>query len=219
MNNIVYEDNHLIVVYKESGLLTQSDITGDKDLLSSIKEYLKVKYHKPGNVYLGMVQRLDRMTSGLIVFARTSKAASRLSEDIRKRKLEKKYLAVCHDNFKSDKGRLINKIVKIDKKAVIREDGKEAILDYEVIARKNGKALVSINLLTGRYNQIRCQLASINSPIYSDYKYGNGEEGNLALSAYYLSITHPVTKEKLIFKKMAIRDAFKDFEGEINEII
>lgn len=219
MNNIIYEDNHLIVVYKDSGMLTQSDITGDKDLLSEVKNYIKIKYHKPGNVYLGMVQRLDRMTSGLIVFARTSKAASRLSEDIRKHKVEKKYLAVCHDNFKRDKGRLTDKIAKIDKKAVISPEGKEAILDYEVIARKKGQALVSINLVTGRYNQIRCQLASLGSPIYSDYKYGNSEDGNLALSAYYLSFTHPVTKEKLCFKKMIIRDAFKNFEGEINEFI
>lgn len=219
MNNILYEDNHLIVVYKESGMLTQSDITGDKDLLSEVKKYIKIKYHKPGNVYLGMVQRLDRMTSGIIVFARTSKAASRLSEDIRKRKLKKKYLAICHDHFTKDKGRLIDKIVKVDKKAIIRSDGKEAILDYEVLARKNSKALVSINLVSGRYNQIRCQLAHIGCPIYSDYKYGRQEEGNLALSAYYLSFNHPVKKEEMIFKKMIIRDAFKDFEGEINEFI
>lgn len=219
MNNILYEDNHIIVVYKESGVLTQSDITKDKDLLSSIKEYIKVKYNKPGNVYLGMVQRLDRMTSGIIVFAKTSKAASRLSKDIRDRKIKKKYLAVCHDNFKSDSGRLTHKITKIAKKAIISKDGKEAILDYEVLARKNGQALVSIDLLTGRYNQIRCQLSSIGAPIYSDYKYGKQEKGNLALSAYYLSFEHPVTKEKLTFKKMIIRDAFKNFEGEIDEII
>lgn len=219
MNNILYEDNHVIVLYKESGLLTQSDITGDKDLLSEVKDYLKIKYHKPGNVYLGMVQRLDRMTSGLIVFGRTSKAASRLSEDIRKHKVEKKYLAVCHDHFVKDKGRLIDKIKKVDKKAIIASDGKEAILDFQVLARKKGKALVSIRLVTGRYNQIRCQLASLGSPIYSDYKYGNGEDGNLALSAYYLSFMHPVKKEMMTFKKMIIRDAFKDFEGEINEFI
>ena len=176
--DILYEDNHIIVVFKPAGILSQADKSGDVDMLTIIKSYLKEKYNKPGNVYLGLVHRLDRPVSGIMVFAKTSKAASRLSEEIRNNKMHKKYLAIIHGYLDVKEGTLVNRIEKLDNKKVLIDTpkGKEAVLNYKVIKEKNNLSLVDINLVTGRYHQIRLQFASINHPLYGDYLYNKHYE-------------------------------------------
>ena len=199
--DILYEDNHIIVVFKPAGILSQADKSGDVDMLTIIKSYLKEKYNKPGNVYLGLVHRLDRPVSGIMVFAKTSKAASRLSEEIRNNKMHKKYLAIIHGYLDVKEGTLVNRIEKLDNKKVLIDTpkGKEAVLNYKVIKEKNNISLVDINLVTGRYHQIRLQFASINHPLYGDYLYNKKDTNKLALVCYSLSFIHPTTKEKMNF--------------------
>lgn len=199
--NILYEDNHIIVVFKPAGILSQADKTGDDDMLTLIKKYIKEKYNKPGNVYLGLVHRLDRQVSGIMVFAKTSKAASRLSEEIRNNKMHKKYRAIIHGYLDKKEGTLINRIEKLDNKKVLIDtpSGKEAILNYKVIKEKNNLSLVDIDLVTGRYHQIRIQFASINHSLLGDYLYNRMDTNNLALVSYSLSFIHPTTKEKMNF--------------------
>ena len=199
--DILYEDNHVIVVFKPAGILSQADKSGDVDMLTIIKSYLKEKYNKPGNVYLGLVHRLDRPVSGIMVFAKTSKAASRLSEEIRNNKMHKKYLAIIHGYLDVKEGTLINRIEKLDNKKVLIDtpSGKEAILNYKVIKEKNNLSLVDIDLVTGRYHQIRIQFASINHSLLGDYLYNKMDTNNLALVSYSLSFIHPTTKEKMNF--------------------
>lgn len=202
MINVIYEDNHLIVVKKESNILVQSDETGDKDLLSLIKTYLKNKYNKPGNVYLGLVHRLDRPVGGIMVFAKTSKAASRLSEQVRNHSFEKTYYAVLCGKA-ADKGFLVDKLKKDTKSNIVKvsDDGKEAILSYRLVGYTDGLSLVKIDLKTGRSHQIRVQFSSRDLPLWGDQKYNkNSIPGQqIALFASSLSFYHPVTKEKLIF--------------------
>ena len=199
---ILYEDNHIIVVYKFPGILSQSDNTKDLDMVSIIKTYLKDRYHKPGNVYLGLVHRLDRPVKGVMVFAKTSKAAARLSEQIRNGQMHKKYYAVVEGILKEKEGILENKIEKIDNKKVLIDspNGKEARLEYKVLKEKDNLSLVDINLLTGRYHQIRLQFSSRNHPLYGDTLYGSKYKGDLALISYSLSFIHPTTKEKMCFE-------------------
>ena len=199
---ILYEDNHIIVVYKFSGILSQSDSTKDLDMVSIIKRYLKDRYHKPGNVYLGLVHRLDRPVKGVMVFAKTSKAAARLSKQIRNGQMHKKYYAVVEGILKEKEGILENKIEKIDNKKVLIDspNGKEARLEYKVLKEKDNLSLVDINLLTGRYHQIRIQFSSRNHPLYGDTLYGSKYKGDLALISYSLSFIHPTTKEKMCFE-------------------
>ena len=199
---ILYEDNHIIVVYKFSGILSQSDSTKDLDMVSIVKTYLKDRYHKPGNVYLGLVHRLDRPVKGVMVFAKTSKAAARLSEQIRNGQMHKKYYAVVEGILKEKEGILENKIEKIDNKKVLIDtpNGKEARLEYKVLKEKDNLSLVDINLLTGRYHQIRLQFSSRNHPLYGDTLYGSKYKGDLALISYSLSFIHPITKEKMCFE-------------------
>ena len=199
---ILYEDNHIIVVYKFPGILSQSDNTKDLDMVSIIKTYLKDRYHKPGNVYLGLVHRLDRPVKGVMVFAKTSKAAARLSEQIRNGQMHKKYYAVVEGILKEKEGILENKIEKIDNKKVLIDspNGKEARLEYKVLKEKDNLSLVDINLLTGRYHQIRLQFSSKNHPLYGDTLYGSKNKGDLALISYSLSFIHPTTKEKMYFE-------------------
>ena len=199
--NILYEDNHIIVVFKPAGILSQADKTGDDDMLTLIKKYIKEKYNKPGNVYLGLVHRLDRQVSGIMVFAKTSKAASRLSKEIRNNKMHKKYRAIIHGYLDKKEGTLINRIEKLDNKKVLIDTplGKEAILNYKVIKEKNNLSLVDIDLVTGRYHQIRIQFASINHSLLGDYLYNKMDTNNLALVSYSLSFIHPTTKEKMNF--------------------
>lgn len=199
---VIYEDNHIIVVVKPVGIPVQADKTGDKDMLTIIKEYLKEKYNKPGNVYLGLIHRLDRPTGGIMVFAKTSKAASRLSEQIRLNLFTKKYLAIVSGYFDEKTGVFEDYILKKeDNSSVISNLGKYAKLEYEVLKEKSNLSLVNILLHTGRHHQIRVQFASRNHPLYGDQRYGKSSKKQLALFAYYLSFNHPVTKEKLEFIK------------------
>ncbi len=199
---ILYEDNHIIVVVKPFNILSQSDDTKDIDMLTLIKSYLKEKYNKLGNVYLGLIHRLDRPTGGIMVFAKTSKAASRLSEQIRLNLFTKKYLAIVSGYFDEKTGVFEDYILKKeDNSSVISNLGKYAKLEYEVLKEKSNLSLVNILLHTGRHHQIRVQFASRNHPLYGDQRYGETSKKQLALFAYYLSFNHPVTKEKLEFIK------------------
>lgn len=202
MINVLYEDNHLLVVEKPINILVQKDNTGDKDLLTILKNYIKEKYNKPGNVYLGLVHRLDRPVGGVMVFAKTSKCASRLSEQVRTNKFKKIYHAVVCGNI-SESGELIDKLYKDEKNNIVRVDdrGKESKLRYEKVGYKDNMSLVKIWLETGRSHQIRVQFSSRNYPLYGDQKYNkkaiSGEQ--IALFASSLSFYHPITKEEMIF--------------------
>jgi len=168
-----------------------------------VKKYLKEKYNKPGNVYLGLVHRLDRPVGGVVVFAKTSKAASRLSEQVRKKDLQKKYYAVIIGNIETE-GILRDKLLKDSKSnyVTVDEKGKESELEYKVIAKKDGMLLVDIDLITGRSHQIRVQFSSRGCPLYGDNKYNeNAKAGEqIALFAYQLSLIHPTTKQEMVFK-------------------
>lgn len=202
--NVLYEDNHIIVVVKEANIPVQEDNTKDMDMLSIIKKYLKEKYNKPGNVYLGLVHRLDRPVGGVMVFAKTSKAASRLSEQIRNNELKKTYVALVHGKVKDDE-RLVNYLIKDEStntsKVTSKDLGKESILEYNLISYRDNMSLININLITGRHHQIRVQLSNINHPVYGDQRYGIDKIGvQIHLWAYKLEFRHPVTKEQLIFE-------------------
>lgn len=203
---IIYEDNHLLIIEKPINVLVQGDSTGDKDLLTILKEDLKVRYQKPGNVYLGLVHRLDRPVGGIMVFAKTSKSASRMSDLIRKHELERRYLAVVRGKPKQDEATLENYLIKNhqENKVYVAKPtdkrAKKAILDYQTIAQTDEFSLLSIQLHTGRAHQIRVQLAAAGMPIYGDQKYGqkvNKVGQQIALWAHTLEFKHP-TKEDII---------------------
>ena len=204
MNNILYEDNHIIVVEKKINIPVCEDDSHDEDLLTIIKKYIKEKYQKPGNVYLGLVHRLDRPVGGVMVFAKTSKAASRLSEQVRLNKLHKEYLAVLDNDLIENEGTLKDKLLKDPKTNIVKVDskGKDALLNYKFVSKKDNKTLVKIDLITGRSHQIRVQFSSRNYPLFGDQKYNkNAKVGEqIALFAYSLTFEHPVTKEKMNFK-------------------
>jgi 23S rRNA pseudouridine1911/1915/1917 synthase len=211
---ILYEDNHIIVAVKPPGILSQEDKTGDPDMLTLLKKYLVDKYNKPGDAYLGLVHRLDRGVGGVMVFAKTSKAASRLSETIRKNEMEKRYLAVLEGVLQSPKGILRSYLVKDEKtnKTIWTngdaENAKEAILEYEQCRTVSTRSLVKIKLHTGRPHQIRVQFAQIGCPVCGDVKYGKRTKGlsRLALWSYSLAFVHPVKKEKMVFEKNPPRE-------------
>ncbi len=212
---VLYEDNHVIVCYKPAGVLSQADNTGDIDMLSLVKDYLKKRYNKEGNVFVGLVHRLDRMTSGVMVFGKTSKGAMRLSNDIANGNFFKEYLAVCEGNIEDyDETTLIDYLEKDEKnnKSFISKNGKEAILTYRVITNKNNKSLVRVKLKTGRHHQIRVQMSNIGHPLYGDIKYGSPHKDNLALQAYKLSFYQPVTRELLTFQKINYSGVFAIFK-------
>lgn len=175
---VVYEDNHIIIVFKQSGEIVQGDKTGDRPLSETVKEYIKAKYHKPGNVFLGVVHRLDRPVAGLVVFARTSKALARLNEMFRKGDIHKTYWAITKNMPKEPQATLTNWIVRNERQnksyAYDREvpDSKKALLSYRVIGHTDHYHLLEVHLMTGRHHQIRCQLAHIGCPIKGDLKYG-----------------------------------------------
>ncbi len=206
---ILYEDNHIIVVLKPQNIPTQADSSGDKDMLTYVKEYVKEKYGKPGNVYIGLVHRLDRPTGGVMVFAKTSKAAERLCAQIVSGEFEKKYFAVTVGAPRDRQARLTDYLIKDEKENIVRRvpakiDGaKKAELDYKVLDISGEVALVDIKLITGRSHQARVQLAGAGAPIFGDAKYGGdtlAKGHKLALWAYKLSFLHPTTKERLVFK-------------------
>ena len=214
---ILYEDNHILVVIKPINILSQADITKDPDMLTILKEYIKDKYKKPGNVYLGLVHRLDRNTSGIMVFARTSKAASRLAEQIKNKDFKKSYLAIVHGKTK-EKDNLTDYLIKKETKSYIttKELGKYAELEYERLDynQKEDLSLVKINLKTGRNHQIRLQFSSRNHPLYGDNKYGFDKNKNLGLYAYKLEFTHPTTKENLTFQNYPDYNPFTKFKND-----
>lgn len=208
---ILFEDNHIIVVEKKPNIPSQADKTEDIDMLTLVKQYIKEKYDKPGKVYLGLVHRLDRPVGGVMVFAKTSKAASRLSDQIREKVFKKKYLAVVDGKFEKEKGTLENYLYKDERNNISKVVNKEkknaklAKLDYKVLKYNEVKnlSLVEINLHTGRHHQIRVQLANFGHSIFGDQKYGTRGQGKqIALWAYELTIQHPITKEKITFQDL-----------------
>lgn len=206
---VLYEDNHIIVVEKPVNIPSQGDKTGDIDMLTIIKQYIKEKYNKPGDVYLGLVHRLDRPTGGVMVFARTSKAASRLSEQVRDKKMHKKYLCIVDGQMENPKGTMRDFLLKNEKtntSKVVKEgikNAKEGILDYEVVkySKEINMSVVKVDLHTGRHHQIRVQFSSRGHSLSGDQKYGTRGRGKgLALWAYSLSFIHPTTKQELTFE-------------------
>lgn len=200
---VLYEDNHIVIVNKAPGEIVQGDKTGDTPLSDKVKAYLKEKYHKPGNVFCGVTHRLDRPTSGVVVFARTSKALSRLNELFRTGEVEKTYWAVVKSRPPSEEGTLIHYLIKNEKNnkstAYDREKPhtKKAVLHYRLIAASQNYYLLAVNLETGRHHQIRCQLAKTGSPIKGDLKYGadrSNPDGSISLHARSISFIHPVSK-------------------------
>ena len=208
---ILFEDNHIIVVEKKPNIPSQADKTEDEDMLTIVKQYIKEKYNKPGNVYLGLVHRLDRPVGGVMIFAKTSKAAARLSEQVRSKIFKKKYLAVVDGKIEKQVGTLENYLYKderLNMSRVVSKDKKNAKLaklDYKVLKYNEIKnlSLLEINLHTGRHHQIRVQLSNFGHSIFGDQKYGNRGQGKqIALWAYELTIEHPITKEKITFKDL-----------------
>lgn len=209
--NILYEDNHIIVVVKPYNILSQGDNTGDSSIMDMVKDYIKVKYNKPGNVYLGLVHRLDRPVSGIMVFAKTSKAASRLCKAFNEHSITKKYLAIVHGKMENASGEMIDYLDKdYNGNAIVSKNGKKAILEYEVLEynEKNNCSLVSVDLKTGRHHQIRVQFASRGHYLLGDQRYGLQDNCQISLFAYYLSFTHPVSKELMEFRVLPDRENY-----------
>lgn len=206
--NVIYEDNHIIVVEKPAGVPTQADSTKDDDMYNLVRNYIKEKYNKPGQAFVGIVHRLDRPVGGIMVFARTSKGASRLSEQIRNRCFTKIYLAEVYGHLKNKKGVLENYLLKEEKKNMSfvsspnSEGSKLARLDYEVVEERESTSIVKITLHTGRHHQIRVQFSNIGHPLVGDNKYGKIEKGrsDVRLWAYSLEFKHPTKDEIMKFE-------------------
>ena len=214
MLNILYEDNHIIVVVKPSGILSQEDMTKDPDMVTMLKQYIKEKYNKPGDVYLGLVQRLDRMTSGVMVFARTTKAASRLSDQIRNHSITKKYYAIVEGETKTEEileNYLIKDEVLVKSFVTTKEKGKFASLEYKLVNTSCHNSLVDVSLHTGRHHQIRVQMSNINHPLLGDSLYGSKSKCNMHLHCYYLKFIHPTTKEELVFENIPTGNLWDNF--------
>lgn len=201
---VLYEDNHIIIVNKTCSEIVQGDKTGDKPLSEIVKEYLKEKYNKPGNVFCGVTHRLDRPVSGIVVFAKTSKALSRLNEMFKRKEIKKTYWAIVKNTPKASEGTLTYYLVKNEKQNksyaydTEKPNSKLAILHYKLIARSEKYNLLEIDLETGRHHQIRCELAKIGCPIKGDLKYGyerSNPDGGISLHARHISFIHPVSKE------------------------
>ncbi len=206
--SVLYEDNHIIVVFKPQNVPCCEDSSGDKDLLTIIKEYVKENENKPGNAYVGLVHRLDRVTGGVMVYAKTSKAASRLSEQMRNGDFEKKYLTIVVGKPRQEKATLVNYLKKNSINNMVyccqqtEEGAKYAELEYKTVATKQNVSLLDIKLHTGRTHQIRVQMAFMGTPVYGDMRYGGEKavKGKICLWAYSLKFTHPVSKERMVFK-------------------
>lgn len=222
----LYVDNHLLVIEKQAGQLSQADRTGDTDLLMIWRQYVKTRYNKPGNVFLGLVHRLDRPVSGVMVFARTSKAAARLTEQFRTQKVQKKYLALVEgrpglsgtmEDYLLKKGR------RVKRAAPDKRGAKKASLSFRTLAESGGISLVEINLETGRSHQIRVQFSSRGFPLLGDLKYGASSQfdgNNLALHAFSLSFDHPTRKDRLVFESplpAVWPDLFRDIAASAGE--
>ncbi|MCW3786693.1 RluA family pseudouridine synthase [Plebeiibacterium sediminum] len=204
---VLYEDNHIIAVNKTNSEIVQGDKTGDEALCDKVKAYVKEKYNKPGDVYLGVVHRIDRPVSGVVIFARTSKAATRLSKMFQDKEVKKTYWAIVKNLPNEDEGRLVHYMIKNQEKNRSKaydsqkKGSKEAVLNYKLISSSANYHLLEIDLETGRHHQIRCQLAKIGCPIRGDLKYGASRSlkgGGINLHARKVEFMHPVKKEKII---------------------
>lgn len=214
---VLYEDNHLIVAVKAPGVLSQADHTGDMDMLTLLKDYVKRKYHKPADVYLGLVHRLDRPVGGLMVFARTSKAAARLSAQLREHRMGREYLLVCqgvlHEPFT-----LTDHVVKDESRNLVSvvdaqtPGAQRAVLHGTPVAVKDGRTLVKVRLETGRGHQIRVQMAHFGHPLIGDRRYGGVSQGDIALYGWRLTLTHPTLQTPMVFEHMPAGGAFEGFE-------
>lgn len=224
---VVYEDNHVIIVHKESGEIVQGDKTGDKPLSETVKDYIRDKYHKPGNVFLGVVHRLDRPVTGLVVFARTSKALSRLNDMFRNGEVHKTYWAITRNKPAEDEGTLVNWIVRNEKqnKSYVYDKevpgAKRAELKYRVIAHTENYHLLEVHLLTGRHHQIRCQLAHMGCAIKGDLKYGaprNNPDGSISLLSREVAFIHPVSKKEIKAESLIPDDRlWRDIAEEVTK--
>lgn len=203
----LYEDNHIIIVSKRSGEIVQGDKTGDEPLSETVKQYIKEKYHKPGNVFLGVVHRLDRPVWGLVVFAKTSKALTRLNKMFKEGQVHKTYWAITKNAPPAEEGVLTDWLVRNERQnksyAHPQEapNAKKAVLKYRVIAHSDRYHLIEVNLLTGRHHQIRCQLANMGCAIKGDLKYGaprSNPDGSISLLARRITFVHPVSKENIV---------------------
>ncbi len=224
---VVYEDNHVIIVHKESGEIVQGDKTGDKPLSETVKDYIRDKYHKPGNVFLGVVHRLDRPVAGLVVFARTSKALSRLNDMFRNGEVHKTYWAITKNKPAEDEGTLVNWIVRNEKqnKSYVYDKevsgAKRAELKYRVIAHTENYHLLEVHLLTGRHHQIRCQLAHMGCAIKGDLKYGaprSNPDGSISLLSREVAFIHPVSKKEIKAESLIPDDRlWRDIAEEVTK--
>ena len=223
--DVLYTDNHLLVVVKPAGVLSQADRTGDDDLLTQGKHYIKQAFSKPGNVFLGLVHRLDRPVSGVMVFARTSKAAGRLARAFRERTIEKRYIAIVEGQLTGSGQRedwLVKEGSRVRRVEASHPGAKRAALRWKSLAIENGGSLIEVNLLTGRPHQVRIQLAALGHPILGDLRYGAKNEfdgQNLALHAYSLGFDHPVRKEPMRFVAMPPTTWTGFFEQEVRGLV
>ena len=224
---VVYEDNHLLVVLKRPNQLTQSDQTGDSDLLSEARAYIEEKYHKPGKAYLGLVHRMDRPVSGLIVFARTSKAAARLSEQVRTHEMYREYVCVAEGEV-PQRFRLVDYLKKDEDANMVRvipdylkAEGKLAVLNGVSLRHVDGRSLCAIRLETGRAHQIRVQMAHSGHPLAGDHRYGHPEgKEQIALYGMRLTLTHPTTRERMVFMAPKPENPlFKPFERDLDGLM
>ena len=207
MMNVVYEDNHIIIVNKQSGEIVQGDKTGDRPLSDIVKDYIKEKYQKPGAVFLGVAHRLDRPVSGLVVFARTSKALARLNKMFAEGEVHKTYWAIVKNAPRTSEGTLEHWLVRNEKQNKSyaydheRPNAKKAILKYRALSHSDNYTLLEVNLMTGRHHQIRCQLAAMGCPIKGDLKYGaprSNPDGSISLMARRVEFIHPVSKAPIV---------------------
>jgi 23S rRNA pseudouridine1911/1915/1917 synthase len=229
---VLYEDNHLLIVNKPAGVLVQGDKTGDKPLVEYMKGYIKDKYHKPGNVYLGVVHRIDRPVSGVVIFARTSKALERMNRQFREQKMQKIYWALVDQRPPAEAGTLVHWLIKDRNRNVVRAFDKEqpnslkATLDYHIIKITSERLLLEIRPLTGRPHQIRVQLSRMGSPIAGDVKYGYpkpNEDGNICLHARKLIFVHPVKPDRMVIQAplpdSKLWNTFKEDDMSDNESV
>lgn len=219
-SRILYEDNHLLVVNKLPSEIVQGDKTGDEPLSDYLKRYLKQKYHKPGNVFLGVIHRIDRPVSGAVVFAKTGKALSRMNELVKQRALKKTYWAIVKNQPPAMEGQLVHYLVRNEKKnksfaySRMKSNSKEAVLSYKMLASSKDYHLLEIDLHTGRHHQIRAQLAAIGCPIKGDLKYGfarSNPDASISLHARSVSFIHPVKKEPVRVVASPPHDALWDY--------
>lgn len=209
--NVLYEDNHILVVEKKENVLSQKDDTNDFDMNEIVKEWIRRKYNKPGNVYLGLVHRLDRRVGGVMVLAKTSKAASRLSMAIQNHEFEKKYIAYAMGSI-DESGEIKLPIEKIDNRAVVSKNGKMGSLSYKVINKDGFGTYLLVDLETGRYNQIRLSFSHINHPLVGDTKYGGCQNERIGLWCYNIGFTHPVSKEWIDIKLLPKGDIWSNLK-------